>query len=51
MDAELQAQIEVCDKTFFEKLGSGGHQTRSYIYPRLAKSWLYTIEQIWHLTR
>ena len=32
MDAELQAQIEVCDKAFFEKLGSGGHQTKDPIF-------------------
>ena len=28
MDAELQAQIDVCDEAFFKDLGSGGHATK-----------------------
>ena len=32
MDAELQAQIDVCDETFFEDLGSGGHTTKDPIF-------------------
>ncbi|MDA9618261.1 sulfotransferase [Pseudomonadota bacterium] len=32
MDAELQAQIDVCDKDFFQDLGSGGHSTKDPIF-------------------
>ncbi|MDC3271801.1 sulfotransferase, partial [Gammaproteobacteria bacterium] len=32
MDAELQAQIDVCNVEFFEKLGPGGHQTKDPIF-------------------
>jgi tetratricopeptide (TPR) repeat protein len=32
MDAELQAQIDVCDEAFFKKLGSGGYETKDPIF-------------------
>ena len=32
MEKELQAQIEVCDKSFFEDLGVGGHETKDPIF-------------------
>ena len=32
MDKELQAQIDVCDETFFRDLGSGGHHTKDPIF-------------------
>jgi len=32
MDAELQAQIEVCDETFFKNLGAGGYTTKDPIF-------------------
>jgi tetratricopeptide (TPR) repeat protein len=32
MDAELQAQIDVCDEDFFKDLGSGGHATKDPIF-------------------
>ena len=32
MEKELQAQIEVCDETFFGDLGSGGHDTKDPIF-------------------
>ena len=32
MDAELQAQIDICDKEFFENLGIGGHETKDPIF-------------------
>ena len=32
MDKELQAQIDVCDETFFGDLGSGGHDTKDPIF-------------------
>tara|TARA_B100001250_G_scaffold121770_1_gene103341 strand:- start:1984 stop:4011 length:2028 start_codon:yes stop_codon:yes gene_type:complete len=32
MDAELQAQIDVCDDNFFKDLGSGGHTTKDPIF-------------------
>ena len=32
MDKELQAQIDVCDETFFRDLGSGGHDTKDPIF-------------------
>ena len=32
MDAELQAQIDVCNEDFFENLGAGGHQTKDPIF-------------------
>jgi hypothetical protein len=32
MDAELQAQIDVCDESFFKDLGGGGHQTKDPIF-------------------
>ena len=32
MDAELQAQIEVCNEEFFTNLGAGGHQTKDPIF-------------------
>ena len=32
MDAELQAQIDICDQDFFENLGAGGHQTKDPIF-------------------
>ena len=43
MDAELQAQIDVCDEDFFKDLGSGGHSTKDPIFILgLPKSWLNT---------
>ena len=32
MDAELQAQIDVCDEDFFQDLGAGGHLTKDPIF-------------------
>ena len=32
MDAELQAQIDVCNTPFFEELGAGGHATKDPIF-------------------
>ncbi len=32
MDAELQAQIDVCNEDFFKNLGAGGHQTKDPIF-------------------
>jgi len=32
MEKELQAQIDVCDKSFFEDLGVGGHETKDPIF-------------------
>ena len=32
MDAELQAQIEICNKEFFTKLGEGGNKTKDPIF-------------------
>ena len=32
MDKELQAQIDVCDISFFKDLGEGGHDTREPIF-------------------
>ena len=32
MDAELQAQIDVCNEDFFEELGAGGHTTKDPIF-------------------
>ena len=32
MDAELQAQVDVCDDAFFKNLGSGGHKTKDPIF-------------------
>ncbi len=32
MDAELQAQIDVCDESFFRDLGIGGHTTKDPIF-------------------
>ena len=32
MDAELQAQIDVCDEDFFSDLGIGGHMTKDPIF-------------------
>jgi len=32
MEKELQAQIDVCDKTFFEDLGNGGHEAKDPIF-------------------
>ena len=32
MDKELQAQIDVCDKNFFNKLGEGGHKSNDPIF-------------------
>ena len=32
MDKELQAQIDVCDETFFRDLGSGGYNTKDPIF-------------------
>ena len=32
MDAELQAQVDVCDDNFFKELGSGGHSTKDPIF-------------------
>ena len=32
MDAELQAQVDVCDEDFFSKLGSGGNDTKDPIF-------------------
>ena len=32
MDAELQAQIDVCDEDFFSELGIGGHMTKDPIF-------------------
>ena len=32
MEKELQAQIDVCDETFFRDLGSGGHNTKDPIF-------------------
>jgi tetratricopeptide (TPR) repeat protein len=32
MDAELQAQIDVCDEDFFNDLGSGGYATKDPIF-------------------
>ena len=42
MDKELNAQIEVCDKDFFNNLGLGGHESKDPIfYSRTSKSWFY----------
>ena len=32
MDVELQAQIDVCDETFFQNLGDGGYSTKDPIF-------------------
>ena len=32
MDKELNAQIEVCDKDFFNNLGLGGHESKDPIF-------------------
>ncbi len=32
MEKELQAQIDVCNETFFEDLGNGGHETKDPIF-------------------
>ena len=32
MDAELQAQIDICNTPFFEELGAGGHTTKDPIF-------------------
>ena len=32
MNKELQAQIDVCDEKFFEKLGNGGHEANDPIF-------------------
>ena len=32
MDAELQAQIDICNEDFFKNLGAGGHQTKDPIF-------------------
>ena len=32
MDKELQAQIDVCDNSFFNELGHGGHDTKDPIF-------------------
>ena len=32
MDAELQAQIDICNEDFFDNLGTGGHQTKDPIF-------------------
>ena len=32
MDRELQAQIDVCNESFFEKHGNGGHETKDPIF-------------------
>ena len=32
MDAELQAQVDICDEAFFKDLGSGGHSTKDPIF-------------------
>ena len=32
MEKELQAQIDVCDETFFKDLGNGGHEARDPIF-------------------
>ena len=32
MDAELQAQIDICDAAFFDQLGDGGHETKEPIF-------------------
>ena len=32
MDAELQAQIDICNEDFFDNLGAGGHQTKDPIF-------------------
>jgi tetratricopeptide (TPR) repeat protein len=32
MDRELQAQIDVCNKSFFEKHGNGGYETKDPIF-------------------
>jgi len=32
MDAELQAQIDVCDEAFFKELGSGGYEAKDPIF-------------------
>ena len=32
MDAELQAQIDICNTPFFEELGAGGHATKDPIF-------------------
>jgi len=32
MEKELQAQIDVCNETFFEDLGNGGHETKEPIF-------------------
>ena len=32
MDAELQAQIDVCNEDFFKDLGNGGHSTKDPIF-------------------
>jgi len=32
MEKELQAQIDVCDETFFKDLGSGGHDAKDPIF-------------------
>ena len=32
MDAELQAQIDICDEAFFDRLGPGGFETKDPIF-------------------
>jgi len=32
MEKELQAQIDVCNETFFEDLGNGGHQAKDPVF-------------------
>ena len=47
MEKELQAQIDVCDETFFRDLGSGGHNTKDPIFILgLPRSGSTLIEQI-----
>ena len=47
MDRELQAQIDVCNKPFFEKQGNGGHETKDPIFILgLPRSGSTLIEQI-----
>ncbi len=47
MDKELQAQIDVCNKPFFEKHGNGGYETKDPIFILgLPRSGSTLIEQI-----
>ena len=46
MNKELNEQINICNKSFFEYLGEGGCTQRSYFYSWLPRSGSTLIEQI-----